>query len=167
MAKKSCCTSFWSSWGNRCNCIIHSAISITWCQCQHYMHHMSKSHVAPHLDYLNQTNVIMPFRSHNADASASGITWPKSDVKSHFENLDLLSRMVPLMILSVSSDTDNSINCITWPKCYVAHIFKHLDLMNAVVVLTIELASHDAKASANSVKWLKKLISYLILIILT
>ena len=33
--KMLCCTSFCLSQDNKCNCAIDSAVSITWCQCQH------------------------------------------------------------------------------------------------------------------------------------
>ena len=39
--KKSYCTSFGSSGANKCTCVSYYAI-ITWCQCQHQMHHMTK-----------------------------------------------------------------------------------------------------------------------------
>ena len=40
--KMSHCTSFGSSWANKCSCAIDNTISIMWCQCQNQMHHMIK-----------------------------------------------------------------------------------------------------------------------------
>ena len=43
--------------------------------------HYQKSHVAPHFDYVDQTNVVvlfmMPFASHDANAGASNMNMTK------------------------------------------------------------------------------------------
>ena len=67
---------------------------------------------------------MMPLASHHAAAGASGITWPKRHVASHFYHFDISNGMVPLMTLLASCDTDNSISGITGPKHYVAQIFQ-------------------------------------------
>ena len=58
----------------------------------------------------------MPLVSHNVDADASGITWPKRSCSSPFDHLDLTDGMVPLMTLLETCDSDISINGFPWPK---------------------------------------------------
>ena len=111
------CTLFHLSWSKE----------MQWCHGQgHWCHvvlmalHDQKSHVAPHFNYLNLRNrmvpLIMPSASCDAHASANGITWPKSLVALQFHHLGLRNAMVWLMMLFAPHDADVSTNGIIGPK---------------------------------------------------
>ena len=75
----------------------------------------------------------------------------RGHVANHFDCLDLMNAMVPLMMPSVSCDANASVNGVRWPKSNVSTSFNPLDLMNAVVSLMIPLASYDTAAGTSGV----------------
>ena len=108
-----------------------NAISIIWCKHWCQWCHMTKSHIAPHLIVydlrLYLISVILTLRitvmpltmklaSHDTNAGASGIVWPKNYVAPHFDHPDLSNAIVPLITPSVSCDTNASASGMTWPK---------------------------------------------------
>ena len=123
------------SWLNKCSGAIDDAIGITWwwCWCQwhvewcHWWHcwhdctltpasmalHDQKRYVASYYDYLDWVSAVVLlmilFASHDGDADASVITWPKSHIASPFDHLYLSNWIVPLLTLFASCDTDTSI----------------------------------------------------------
>ena len=56
--KKSCCTTYWSSWPAECNGTIDDAVGIMWCQCQ-WQHMTKESHVTSHFYHLDLRNRIV------------------------------------------------------------------------------------------------------------
>ena len=77
---------------------------------------------------------MMSLASDDVDAGASGITWLKSHVESHFDLLELTTAAVLLMMLSVSCDSNTG---ITSPKSHVEPCFNHLNLTNNRVLLAM------------------------------
>ena len=99
------------------------------CKCQDQMHHMAKE------DILHLISIILTkqmyrchwschIASHDANAGVSSIIWPKCDVASHFNHLDLTNGMVPLMTLLASCNSDTSISGITWSKMSCCTLFE-------------------------------------------
>ena len=92
--KRSCCTSFLSSWPEKCNGAIDNALSITcWCQCHLQLmmtlvSHDPKIHVAPYFKPLYIRKAIMvlmtPLASHDTSTGTSSITWPKRSCCTSF-----------------------------------------------------------------------------------
>ena len=71
-----------------------------------------KCHVAPYFSYVDLRNamvpLMVPFVSCNSNASASGVTWPRSHIGPKFDHHDLRNAMVSLVMLYVSLDADTS-----------------------------------------------------------
>ena len=74
-----------------------------------------ESHVALHFSLLDSWNASQLI-SHNANTSASGVTWPKS-YRTWFWSSWLRNAMGSLKILSASHDVDTNANGIIWCWC--------------------------------------------------
>ena len=92
--------------------------------------------VAVLLQVLASVSCTMTKPLKSCDADATGITWPKNHVASHFICLNIRNAVVPLMMLLASCDIDVSASDIKWLKCHVAPHFKCLDLRNGMLPLT-------------------------------
>ena len=143
-----------------------------------------KHHIAPHFDHFDlwksMMPLMMPSLSCDADASTSGITWPKmlqlfksswpqecNDAIGICYTITGTSGITwpkksccPSFQLSCHKEWKAAIDFdfgIIWYQCchmtksYIAPHFDHIDVRNA----RVPLAWHDADASTNSVKWLK------------
>ena len=91
-----------------------------------------QNHVAPHLDFFDLSNAVVPLTKllapHAASAGANGVTYQKSHVSHHFDHLYLGNAMVSLMMLSASHDADNNavalhdtntnVSNIMWCQCW-------------------------------------------------
>ena len=107
ITKKLCCTSFWSSWANTCSHATDSAISITMPKHQQ-MPHLTKKDML-HLivnaftkemqwchwwcHWHHMVLLLMPVPSHHH----------KCHLASHFDHLDLMTTVVPLVTLGIIS----------------------------------------------------------------
>ena len=117
--KKSCYTSFWSSWPKKFNsammpsllCDTDTGISgIIW----------PKSHVALHFELelrkcssaIDDAISIKSYQSWWPDALHD----PKHHVAPNFDCLDLRNVLVPLTMPLPSCDAVTEANCVTWPK---------------------------------------------------
>ena len=83
-----CCTSFQSSWHNKCMGAVDNATTIMCCLCQCQWQHMAKSHVAPHFNHfdirIGMVPLMMPSASYNTDTNANRphdttfqLSWPE------------------------------------------------------------------------------------------
>ena len=132
VTKKSCYTWFWSSWPNKCNGAIDDASGIICYSLQCQWHHITKHHVAPYLDNLDQKDVLVPFImlsvSCDTNTVTNGVTWQKSHVVPHLDCLDLRNAGVPLLMSLVLCNTDVGVSGVTWPKkscCTSFQMFCH------------------------------------------
>ena len=135
LLKKSCSISSWLPWAKECDGAIDDIIGITWHQTHCQWHHITKSHVAPHFEYLDLRNVI-PWASHDADIGTNGVTWPKNYVVPHLNHLDLRNEVVSLMMPSASIGTG-----VMWPK---SHVAPHFDCL-WLPLMPVPIASYDQK----------------------
>ena len=79
--------------------------------------HDKKGHDAPCFDCFDLRNAMVPLMllaSWDANASASGITWPKSHVSPHFDHLDLRMQWCHWQCLLIPTIVNSIV--ITWPK---------------------------------------------------
>ena len=77
---------------------------------------------------------------------SSMVSWYQ---KPHFDNLDLRSAMIQLIVSLVSCDAETSGNMSLKLDSHASPHFEHLDLRNAMIPLMMLLASHDTNAGAN------------------
>ena len=131
---KSHCSTFDLSWPGKCNGSTDDAINIMWCW--HYINapHDQETHVAPHFNFLELRNVMVPLVMLlvSCDTDLNGITWhqhqwhhtmpmpvsqdKKSHVTSNFDCLDLRNVTVTLRMLTASCDANTNANGMTWPE---------------------------------------------------
>ena len=118
-----------------------------WCYCQHCPHHMVLTSMQC---FHIKTAPILPMALCDANANVNSIIWQKSPVASHFRCFNLISAMVPLMLLLASCD-----NGIKWSKSCVGSHFNCPDLRNGLVPILMPLALCNSKASVSGRKWWK------------
>ena len=141
MTKRSCCTSFWSSFPREFNGAIYNAICIIWPKRSCFMSFQSPR--------------SKEFSGAIYDAIGIIYCWywcqccrmTKSNVAPHFDHLDLKNSVVPFMIPLASCDADTNASGVTWQKSRVAPHFGHLGLRNSMASLTVQPTSCDADAN--------------------
>ena len=136
---------------------------IQWCHIWCHQHEampvpmVSHDHVAPHFDFLNLRNAMVPLMipptSCGTNASASGIAWPKHSCCTYFNHLDLRNAMMPLTMPSASHAAYVNGNDSTWPKSHASLNFQHFDIRNGMVSLMMSSASCNTDTNANGITW--------------
>ena len=94
-------------------------------------------------------SLIKPLVSHDIYAVANGIIWAKTHIASHFDDLDLLNRMVSIVTLTLVSVVLHD------PKGML-HCFLIIITESGVLPLMMPLASHDRDAGVNGLTWPQK-----------
>ena len=133
MTKMSCCTSFWLSWCKEWNGVIFYAKTSA--------SGISRLKNSCYTEQLQIRNTVVPLTtplaSHDANASAKCITWPKSHFAFCFNYLDKTDAVVLLIIYLAWDDLDAVGIDITWSEMPCCISFYHCHQTNG-------MAHHDS-----------------------
>ena len=142
----------WCNWGyHQCDMPLKSVLTAS---------HDPKSHVSPHLDWLDLRNAVVPLMmllaAHDTNASLNGITWPECHVAPHFNCFGLRNTVAILTMTVVSCDAKTCANGMHDQKSHVSPQFDNLDPRNVMVLLTMQSVSCDTASCVNGVFWSEK-----------
>ena len=148
---QSCCTPFWSSWGNKCRCAIYNFFSITWC----YMP-APKSDVAYPFNFLDQK-----CSGDIADAIHLTWCWWSHDQKA------ILGFILIILTKQMQWWYWWCQQCHVMPtlvshiqRIHVAPCFNHLDLTSKMVPLTMPSVSCDSHTGSKNLPMTKRVMSH-------